>query len=84
MSLQSTENKLLEKANLEAQLLRQLHVAEKYNIKAHKIKNILLKPTGRNTDSSIKYSSLVTMKNGNEIFINNVNIKKLLDTGEEQ
>ena len=67
---------------LTAQLSRQLMVEREYGIKAHEISKIRLIPVGRKNES-ITYSSLVTLKNGNEIEVPNINIKKLLDTGVE-
>ena len=76
-------------AELLAQLDRQLTVERRFGIKAHEISKILLKPNGRSSSSrgprpGITYSSVITMKNGDEISVVNVNIKKLLDEGVEQ
>ncbi len=81
--LEFTEKKE-KQAELMAQLERQLLVERKFGIKAHEISKILLKPNGRSVRGGVTYSSVVTMKNGDEIFVVNVNIKKLLDEGVEQ
>jgi len=64
---------------LHAQLLRQLEVKSRHGIDAHKIQTIVLVPSGRAYSGRITYSSAVTMKNGDELFFPDVNIRDLLE-----
>jgi hypothetical protein len=83
-TLESITEKKEQQTEPRAQLERQLLVERKFGIKAHEISKILLKPNGRSRITGVTYSSVVTMKNGDEIFVVNVNIKKLLDEGAAQ
>lgn len=71
-----------------AQLERQLKFKADYGIDAHKITRIVLKPVGRETITgdaaragevgSIRYESVVTLRDGSEHHIAD-NAKKILD-----
>jgi len=66
------------------QLIRHRQIEERWKIDPVNISAIRLIPNGRSAINKITYSSQVTMKNGDKIFIPDVNIKKFLDEGEEQ
>ena len=72
------------RAELLGQLIRYRQVEERWKIDPVNISAIRLIPNGRSAINKITYSSQVTMKNGDKIFISDVNIKKFLDEGEEQ
>ena len=77
------EDKIAEAGRLHEQLARQVGVFNRHGIKAHEIRKIRLVPNGRSYfDGRITYSSVVTMKNGDELFFPDVNIKEELD-GEQ-
>ena len=73
-----------QRAELLGQLIRQRQVEERWKIAPHNISSIRLIPNGRSAINKVTYSSQVVMKNGDKIFIPDVNIKKFLDEGEEQ
>lgn len=74
---------LREAEKLQRQLARQLEVKSKHGIDAHEIEKIRLVPNRRAYfDRNVTYSSVVTMKNGDELFFPDVNIKAELDGKE--
>ena len=66
------------------QLIRHRQMEERWKIDPVNISAIRLIPNGRSAINKITYSSQVTMKNGDKIFIPDVNIKKFLNEGTEQ
>ena len=77
------EDKIAEAGRLHGQLARQVGVFNRHGIKAHEIRKIRLVPNGRAYfNERITYSSVVTMKNGDELFFSDANIKEELD-GEQ-
>jgi len=88
------KEKRAEQQRLLQQLERQLAVKAEYGIEAHEISSILLIPRGYDTTvgfARVKahergqqplpmlYGSVVTMKDGSEVKLPDVNIKQLLD-----
>jgi len=88
------KEKRSEQQRLLQQLERQLAVKTEYGIEAHEISSIRLIPRGydynvskarliqhKNGDKqlSILYGSVITMKDGSEVKLPDVNIKQLLD-----
>jgi hypothetical protein len=89
--LLSLKRKEKERDKLLDRLSRFVAWEKKWGFSPHEISKILLKPNGkikkdwwgRTIDSEYEYDSVVTLKDGREFFFAGMNVKEMLDGGEE-